>query len=62
MCNLYSLVSNQEAVRRLARGMRDSVGNKPTLPGIFPDYAAPIVRNTAEGRDLAMVRWCNARG
>ena len=29
----------------------------PPLPGIFPDYAAPIVRNTAEGRELAMVRW-----
>lgn len=27
------------------------------LPGIFPDYLAPIVRNTAEGRELAMVRW-----
>jgi putative SOS response-associated peptidase YedK len=27
------------------------------LPGIFPDYAAPIVRNTPGGRELAMVRW-----
>ena len=24
---------------------------------IFRDYAAPIVRNTSEGRELAMVRW-----
>lgn len=29
----------------------------PPLPGVFPDYAAPIVRNTAEGRQLAMARW-----
>ena len=29
----------------------------PPLPGIFPDYAAPIVRNRPEGRELAMVRW-----
>lgn len=27
------------------------------MPGIFPDYAAPIVRNTADGRELALVRW-----
>lgn len=57
MCNLYSIVSNQAAIRRLAKAFRDSVGNMPPLPGVFPDYAAPIVRNTAEGRDLAMVRW-----
>src|SRR5688500_6902892 len=27
------------------------------MPGVFPDYAAPIVRNTADGRELAMARW-----
>jgi putative SOS response-associated peptidase YedK len=27
------------------------------MPGVFPDYAAPIVRNTPEGRELAMARW-----
>ena len=37
--------------------LRDYTGNMPPLPGIFPDYAAPIVRNTADGRELAMVRW-----
>jgi putative SOS response-associated peptidase YedK len=57
MCNLYSIVSNQQAIRQLARAFRDSTGNMPTLPGVFPDYAAPIVRNTAEGRELAMARW-----
>ena len=25
--------------------------------GIFPDYAAPIVRNQPDGRELAMARW-----
>jgi putative SOS response-associated peptidase YedK len=29
----------------------------PIQPGIFPDYPAPIVRNTVEGRELAMARW-----
>ncbi len=29
----------------------------PPLPGIYPDYAAPIVRNSAAGRELTMARW-----
>jgi hypothetical protein len=29
--------------------MRDTTGNLPLLPGIFPDYAAPIVRNAPDG-------------
>lgn len=27
------------------------------MPGIFPDYPAPIVRYAAEGREIAMARW-----
>jgi putative SOS response-associated peptidase YedK len=27
------------------------------LPGIFPDYSAPIVRDASEGRELVMARW-----
>lgn len=57
MCNLYSMTSNAEAIRAMTGAMRDTTGNLPPLPGIFPDYAAPIVRNTPEGRELAMVRW-----
>jgi putative SOS response-associated peptidase YedK len=29
----------------------------PPLPGIFPDYSAPIVRNHTDGRELTMARW-----
>lgn len=57
MCNLYSETSTQEAIRQLTRAMEDRTGNLPSLPGIFPDYAAPIVRNGPNGRELAMVRW-----
>jgi putative SOS response-associated peptidase YedK len=36
----------------------DRTGNLPPLPGIFPDYAAPIVRIAEDGvRELAMSRW-----
>src|SRR4051812_33550183 len=58
MCNLYSLTKGQQAIRELARAMRDSTGNLPPMPGIFPDYPAPIVRTGADGiRELAMARW-----
>jgi putative SOS response-associated peptidase YedK len=37
--------------------MADRTGNLPPLPGVFPDYAAPIVRNQPDGRELTMARW-----
>ncbi|WP_426960272.1 SOS response-associated peptidase [Muricoccus radiodurans] len=58
MCNLYSMTSNKAAIVALAKAMQDSVGNLPALPGVFPDYPAPIVRTAADGtRELAMARW-----
>lgn len=59
MCNLYSMQSNRQAILDLFRGIEvaDNVGNLPPLPGIFPDYPAPIVRNFEGGRQLSMVRW-----
>lgn len=58
MCNLYSATTNQEAIRNLFKVGRDLTGNLPPLPGIFPDYSAPIVRIAPDGeRELAMARW-----
>ena len=57
MCNLYSHTSPQSYVRELARTLRDITGNQPPLPGIFPDYMAPIARNNQGERELAMARW-----
>ena len=57
MCNLYSHTKGQQAIREFTRAMKDSTGNLPPQPGVFPDYMAPIVRNTAEGRELVMARW-----
>jgi putative SOS response-associated peptidase YedK len=48
---------NQAAIRNLFKVSRDSTGNLPSMPGIFPDYPAPIVRNADGGRELAMARW-----
>lgn len=58
MCNLYSHTSNVQAIIDLARATRNLAGNLPPQPGIFPDYAAPIVRTGADGaREIAMARW-----
>lgn len=57
MCNLYSLTRGQAAIREMTRAMIDRTGNMPPLPGIYPDYRAPIVRNGEEGRELVMARW-----
>ena len=36
----------------------DRAGNLPAMPGVFPDYPAPIVRHGADGeRELVMARW-----
>ena len=57
MGNLYSLTTNQAAIRQLFDGIEDRAGNVPPLPGIFPDTMAPIVRNGADGLELVMGRW-----
>lgn len=57
MCNLYSITTNQAAIIALFRVANRYVGNLAPMPGVFPDYQAPIVRNGAEGRELATARW-----
>ena len=58
VCNLYSLTKSQDAIRRITGAMRDTTGNLPPLPGIFPDYATPIVRSAENGeRELLLARW-----
>jgi putative SOS response-associated peptidase YedK len=57
MCNLYSHTRNVDAIKRLFRAVNSKVGNLPSMPGIFPDYPAPIVRGNDHARELAMLRW-----
>ena len=52
----HSITINQEAIRRLFRIDVDNAGNLPPMRGVCPDHAAPIVRNTAADRVLAMAR------
>jgi putative SOS response-associated peptidase YedK len=37
--------------------MNRYVGNLPPVPGVFPDYPAPVVRNAGAERELIMMRW-----
>jgi putative SOS response-associated peptidase YedK len=55
--NLYSITTNQAAIIALFRVMNRYVGNLAPMPSVFPDYKAPIVRNGAEGRELATAGW-----
>jgi hypothetical protein len=56
VCNLYSITTNQEAISRLFRVMNRYVGNLPPMPGVFPDYPAPVVRNAGAERELTVNR------
>src|SRR3569833_3109161 len=57
LCNLYSITTTQAAISDLFRVVNRYVGNLAPMPGVFPDYLAPIVRNGADGRELARARW-----
>ena len=57
MCNLYSITTNQEAIRALFLVMNRYVGNLPPMPGVFPDYPAPVICNTSYGREMALMHW-----
>jgi putative SOS response-associated peptidase YedK len=51
------MMKGQQAVSEAALAMTDRTGNSPSLPRIYSDYAAPIVGNSAGGRELAMAHW-----
>ena len=51
------MTKNQAAIRNLFPIQRDLTGNLPSMPGIFPDYPAPIIRNMPDGPELSLARW-----
>jgi hypothetical protein len=59
MCNLYSITTNQAAIIALFRVINRYVGNLAPLPGVFPDYPAPVIRDAGKGRELVMMRWAS---
>jgi putative SOS response-associated peptidase YedK len=57
MCNLYSQVATQELLRKIFGVDVDAAGNLPAQSAIFPDGVAPVIRNSANGRELIKMRW-----
>ena len=57
MCNLYSITTNQEAISRLFRKINRYVGNLAPMPGVFPDYPAPVIRNASDECEMIVMRW-----
>lgn len=57
MCNLYNVTTTQQAMRDITRALTDKTGNLEPSLDIYPSYLAPVVRNTADGRELAMLTW-----
>ena len=53
MCNLYSITTNQAAIAALFRRLNRYVGNLEPMPGVFPDYPAPVIRNAGDAQDAA---------
>jgi hypothetical protein len=57
MCNLYSITTNQAAMAGLFRRMNRYVGNLAPMPGVFPDYPAPVIRNVGDAEEMVLMRW-----
>jgi putative SOS response-associated peptidase YedK len=57
VCNLYSITTNQAAIINLFRVINRYVGNLAPMPGVFPDYPAPIIRNVSAEREMVRMRW-----
>ena len=57
MCNLYSITTNQAAISALFRRMNRYVGNLPPMPGVFPDYPAPVIRDASDAEEMVLMRW-----
>jgi len=57
MCNLYAIMEARAEVARLAKAMWDR-SNKPPMPGVYPDYPAPVIVKTEDGgRQVRDLRW-----
>jgi putative SOS response-associated peptidase YedK len=58
VCNLYAMMKGRAEAAQLARAFTDRNNNQPPMSGIFPDYPAPVVTKTVDGRrEMRDVRW-----
>ena len=57
MCNLYSVTTNEEAMRALRATWERELRNVPPLYGVYPDYFAPICKAVDGERVMNLARW-----
>ena len=57
VCNLYSMTKNRAAIVALVKALEDRNNNQPPQPGVFPDYAAPVVVQEDGRRLVRDMRW-----
>jgi putative SOS response-associated peptidase YedK len=58
MCNLYAMTKGRAEAAALVRAMTDRNNNQPPLPGVYPDYLAPVIARGADGaREMRDMRW-----
>jgi putative SOS response-associated peptidase YedK len=57
MCNLYSITTTTEAMQRLRAEWERAMRNTPPLYAVYPDYIAPIIRETSGRRVGSLARW-----
>lgn len=57
MCNLYSINTSADAIRRLFDPVFDFTNAAIFDEKIYPDYHAPVVRNNLDGSELTLCRW-----
>lgn len=58
MCNLYAMMRGRAEVAALMRALEDRNNNQPPMPGVYPDYAAPVIVHDEGGaRKMRDMRW-----
>lgn len=57
MFTLYSITKGPSIIVAMTHAPQPEMDHVTPQPAVFPNYAAPIVRNTADGRELALARW-----
>ncbi len=58
MCNLYAMMRGRAEAAALVRVMTDRNNNQPPMPGVYPDYPAPVIVNGEDGRrEMRDMRW-----
>jgi hypothetical protein len=54
-CAIHSITTNQAAIIALFRVINRYVGKLPPMPGVFPDYPVPVIRNAGADREMILM-------